>query len=46
MDHMMKFPRPSPSVFAYCKQSKTGGVEGLGMRIREVEDHQISNLIT
>ena len=33
VDHMMKFPRPSPSIFAYCKQSKTGGVEGLGMRL-------------
>ena len=29
----MKFPRPSPSVFAYCKRSKTGGVEGLGTRL-------------
>ena len=45
-DHVMKFPRPSPSVFAYYKRSKTGGIEGLGMRPREVEDHQISNLIT
>jgi len=32
-DHMMKFPRPSPSVFAYCKRSETGGVKGLGTRI-------------
>ena len=30
---MMKFPRPSPSIFAYCKRSKTGGLEGLGMRL-------------
>ena len=29
----MKFPKPSPSVFTYCKQSKTGGVEGLGTRL-------------
>jgi len=29
----MKFPRPSPSMFAYCKQSKTGVVEGLGTRL-------------
>ena len=29
----MKFPRPSPSVFAYCKRSKTGGVQGLGTRL-------------
>jgi len=29
MDHMVRFPRPSPLCFAYCKQSKTGGVEGL-----------------
>jgi len=32
-DHVMKFPRPSRSVFAYCKRSKTGGVEGLGTRL-------------
>ena len=24
---------PSPSVFAYCKQSQTGGIEGLGTRL-------------
>jgi len=29
----MKFPRPSPSVFAYCKRLKTGGIEGLGTRL-------------
>ena len=33
VDHVMKFTRPSPSVFAYCKRSKTGGVEGLGTRL-------------
>jgi len=32
-DHVMKFPRPSSSVFAYCKQSETGGIEGLGRRL-------------
>ena len=32
-DHVMKYPRPSPSVFAYCKRSKTGGVEGLETRL-------------
>jgi len=32
-DHVMKFHRPSPSVFAYCKRSKTGGVEDLGTRL-------------
>jgi len=26
-------PRPSPSVFAYCKQSNTGGRNGLGMKL-------------
>ena len=26
-------PRPSPSVFAYCKWSKTGGGNGLGTRL-------------
>jgi len=38
-DHVMKFPRPSPSVFAYCKRSKTGGVEGLGMRLKSNSEH-------
>ena len=33
MDHVIKTPRPSPSVIAYCKQSTTGGVQGLGMRL-------------
>ena len=28
-----KWTRPSPSVFAYCKQSKTGRWKGLGMRL-------------
>ena len=32
-DHMTRFPRPSPSIFPHCKGSKTGGVEGLGMRL-------------
>ena len=32
-DHVMKFHRPSPSVFAYYKRSKTGGVEGLETRL-------------
>ena len=31
-----RFPRPSPSVFAYWKRSKAGGVEGLGTRLRAV----------
>ena len=34
-DHMMKFPMPSPSIIAYCKRSKTGGIEGLGTRLLE-----------
>jgi len=29
-DHVVRFPRPSPSVFAYCKQAKPGDVEGQG----------------
>ena len=33
MDHVVRFTRPSPSVFAYCKQSRTGAVEGLGTRL-------------
>ena len=32
-DHMVRFTRPSPSIFAYCKRSKTGTREGLGMRL-------------
>ena len=31
--HMVRFTRPSSSVFAYCKQSKTGAEEGLGTRV-------------
>ena len=31
-DHVMKFPRPSPSIFTYCKQSIMGRVEDLGTR--------------
>ena len=30
--HMIKWTRPFPSVFAYCKRSKTGRWEGLGTR--------------
>ena len=30
---MVRFTKPSDSVFAYCKQSKTGPREGLGMRL-------------
>jgi len=26
-DHVIRFPRPSPSVLAYCKRSNTEGVE-------------------
>ena len=32
-DHMVRFTRPSGSVFAYCKRSKTGAGEGLGTRL-------------
>ena len=32
-DHVVRFTTPSPSVFAYCKQSKTGAGEGLGTRL-------------
>ena len=37
--HVRRFPRPSPSVFAYWERSKAGGVEGLGTRLegRSVE---------
>ena len=33
MDQVVRFTRPSDSVFAYFKQSKTGAREGLGMRL-------------
>ena len=32
-DHVVRFTRPSPSVFAYSKWSKTGAGEGLGTRL-------------
>jgi len=31
--HVTKSPRPSPSVFTYCKPSKTGGGNSLGTRL-------------
>ena len=31
--NVIKWTRPSPSIFAYCKQSKTGRWEGLGTRL-------------
>ena len=31
---MVRFTRPSGSVFAYCKRSKTGAEEGLGTRLQ------------
>jgi len=31
--HITKSPRPSPSIFAYCKRSNTGGGNGLGTRL-------------
>ena len=31
--HVTRSPRPSPSVFAYCKRSNTGGGNGLGTRL-------------
>ena len=32
--HVTNCIRPSSSVYAYCKQSNSGYLEGLGMRIR------------
>ena len=34
-DHVVRFTRPFPSVFAYCKRSKTGAREGLGTRLED-----------
>ena len=31
--HVIKWTRPSPSIFAYCKRLKTGRWEGLGTRL-------------
>ena len=31
--HVVRFTRPSPSVFAYCTQSKTGAGKALGTRL-------------
>ena len=38
-DHVVRFTRPSPSIFAYCKRSKTGAGEGLGTRLRPPSAH-------
>ena len=38
--HVTLSPRLSPSVFAYCKQSKTGGGNGLGTRLCLMYKHQ------
>ena len=35
-DHMLRFTRPSHSIFTYCKRSKSGAGEGLGMRLVKV----------
>ena len=34
--HVIKWTRPSPSIFAYCKRSKTGRWEGLGTRLHDI----------
>ena len=34
-DHVLRFTRPSPSIFADCKRSKIGAGEGLGTRLVE-----------
>ena len=33
VDHVVNFTRPSGSIFAYCKRSKSGAMEGLEMRL-------------
>jgi len=40
MDHVIKFSKPSPSVIVYCKQSITGGVQDLGMRLCQLILHE------
>ena len=34
--HVTKSPRPSPSIFAYCKWSNTGGGNGLGTGLYKI----------
>ena len=41
--HMTLSPRPSPSVFAYCKRSKTGGRNGLGTRLRMFTEYILAH---
>ena len=36
VDHELRFTRSSPSIFAYCKRSKTGAGEGLGTRLEDL----------
>ena len=38
-NHVVRFTRPFPSVFAYFKQSKTGAGEGLGTRLVLLKEH-------
>ena len=42
--HVRRFPRPSPSVFAYWKRSKAGGVEGLGTRLEYTGSRPITEV--
>ena len=42
LPHVTRSPRPSLSVFAYGKQSRTGGIEGLGMRLGKLGEQQLS----
>ena len=44
-DHVVRFTRPSPSVFAYCKRSKTGAGEGLGTRLMYPASKMLNLLI-
>ena len=38
--YVIWYPRPSPSTFAYCDQSKTGGGNDLGLRLLNHTYHQ------
>ena len=46
VDHVVRFARPSPSVFAYCKRSKTGAGEGLGTRLERCSNGMAELLAT
>ena len=43
--HVTLSPRSSPSIFAYCKRSKTGGGNGLKTRVQALTAGTVRRLI-